>query len=84
VTRAVLALSASVAAVPPQVACQAAPATLKAAYLEPVSGSMATEVALQLFAQTDAEYMQLFTGVWRRGGVRRGWARATRRARQHG
>lgn len=45
------------------VAGQAAPATLKSAFLDPVSDSMSTEVAMQLFAKTDAEFMQMFTGV---------------------
>ena len=42
---------------------QAAPATLKSAFLDPVSDSMSTEVALQLFAKTDAEFMQMFAGM---------------------
>lgn len=46
-----------------QVAGQAAPATLKAAFLDPVADSMSTEVAMQLFAKTDAEFMQMFTGM---------------------
>jgi hypothetical protein len=46
-----------------QVAGQAAPATLKSAFLDPVADSMSTEVAMQLFAKTDAEFMQMFTGV---------------------
>jgi hypothetical protein len=46
-----------------QVAGQAAPATLKAAFLDPVADSMSTEVAMQLFAKTDAEFMQMFTGL---------------------
>lgn len=45
------------------VACQAAPTTLKAAFLDPVSDSMATEVALDLFAKSDADFMHMFTGV---------------------
>jgi hypothetical protein len=44
------------------VACQAAPTTLKAAFLDPMAGSLATEVSLELFAKADAEYMQMFTG----------------------
>lgn len=45
-----------------QVAGQAAPATLKAAFLDPVADSMSTEVAMQLFAKTDTDFMQMFTG----------------------
>jgi len=45
-----------------QVAGQAAPATLKAAFLDPVADSMSLEVSMQLFAKADAEFMQLFTG----------------------
>lgn len=44
------------------VACQAAPTTLKAAFLDPVADSMATEVALELFAKADADFMHMFTG----------------------
>jgi hypothetical protein len=45
------------------VACQAAPTTLKAAFLDPVeAGSMATEVALELFAKADADFLTMFTG----------------------
>jgi hypothetical protein len=45
------------------VACQAAPTTLKAAFLDPVeAGSMATEVALELFAKADVDFMTMFTG----------------------
>jgi hypothetical protein len=51
-----------------QVAGQAAPATLKAAFLDPVADSMASEVAMQLFAKTDVEFMQMFTGVCWAGG----------------
>lgn len=46
-----------------QVAGQAAPATLKSAFLDPVADSMSTEVAMQLFAKTDAEFMTMFTGI---------------------
>lgn len=45
------------------VAGQAAPATLKSAFLDPVSDCMSTEVAMQLFAKTDAEFMQMFTAA---------------------
>lgn len=41
---------------------QAAPTTLKAAFLDPVDESMSTEIALELFAKTDADYMHMFTG----------------------
>lgn len=44
------------------VACQAAPTTLKAAFLDPVADSLATEVSLELFAKADADFMQMFTG----------------------
>jgi len=46
------------------VAGQAAPTTLKAAFLEPLSSELATEVALELFAKTDTDYMSLFNGEW--------------------
>eukprot|EP00878_Enallax_costatus_P025746 GHUV01027572.1.p1 GENE.GHUV01027572.1~~GHUV01027572.1.p1 ORF type:complete len:414 (+),score=163.76 GHUV01027572.1:164-1405(+) len=45
------------------VACQAAPTTLKAAFLDPVEVNMSTEIALDLFAKTDAEYMHMFTAA---------------------
>ncbi|WIA29612.1 hypothetical protein OEZ86_012099 [Tetradesmus obliquus] len=46
------------------VACQAAPTTLKAAFLDPVeAGSMATEVALELFAKADADFLTLFSAA---------------------
>ncbi|KAF6257921.1 P-loop containing nucleoside triphosphate hydrolase protein [Scenedesmus sp. NREL 46B-D3] len=46
------------------VACQAAPTTLKAAFLDPVeAGSMTTEVALELFAKADADFLTMFTAA---------------------
>lgn len=45
------------------VACQAAPATLKAALLDPVREELATEVAVELFGRSDQDYMSLFTGA---------------------
>jgi hypothetical protein len=42
---------------------QAAPTTLKAAFLEPMAGALAGDVALGLFARSDADYMALFTGA---------------------
>lgn len=44
------------------VACQQAPTTLKAAFLDPVRENLATEVALEMFAKTDQEFMSMFTG----------------------
>ena len=41
------------------VAVQAAPVTLKAAFLEPVAG-LATQLFVHLFARTDAHLMNLF------------------------
>jgi hypothetical protein len=41
---------------------QAAPTTLKAAFLEPMCTDLATEVSLELFAKTDTEFMGMFTG----------------------
>jgi hypothetical protein len=46
------------------VAGQAAPTTLKAAFLEPMCGELSTEVALELFAKTDDQFMGMFTGGW--------------------
>lgn len=45
------------------VACQAAPATLKAAFLDPVREQLATEVAVDLFGRSDSDYMSMFTGA---------------------
>ena len=41
------------------VAVQAAPATLKAAFLEPAS-NLATQLFVHLFARTDSSFMNLF------------------------
>ena len=41
---------------------QAAPVTLKSAFLEPLSSDMPIQLALDLFAMTDSEFMQMFTG----------------------
>ncbi len=44
------------------VALQAAPATLKAAFLEPVAtGQQATDMSVHIFARTDANFMSWFT-----------------------
>eukprot|EP00877_Chromochloris_zofingiensis_P001237 jgi/Chrzof1/11113/Cz05g24080.t1 len=45
------------------VACQQAPTTLKAAFLDPVRENLATEVALEMFAKTDQEFMSMFTAA---------------------
>ncbi|KAI8477346.1 MAG: P-loop containing nucleoside triphosphate hydrolase protein [Monoraphidium minutum] len=45
------------------VAGQAAPTTLKAAFLEPMCDELATDVALDLFAKTDSEFMAMFTAA---------------------
>ena len=42
---------------------QAAPATLKAAFLEPMSSDLASSVMLELFARTDGDFMAMFTGA---------------------
>ena len=47
---------------PPHARTQAAPTTLKAAFLEPMGSDLATEVTLELFAKTDADFMGMFTG----------------------
>lgn len=41
---------------------QAAPATLKAAFLQPIQDGLATAVSTDLFAKTDADFMDLFVG----------------------
>ena len=43
------------------VAQESAPATLKAAFLEPVSRSLATNLSVHLFARTDQHFMSWFT-----------------------
>lgn len=54
------------------VAGQAAPATLKAAFLEPLgAGALGAELAVELCGRADDGFMQLFTGG--RGGRWRGW-----------
>ena len=40
---------------------ESAPATLKTAFLEPVSRSLATDLSLHLFARTDQHFMSWFT-----------------------
>ena len=42
---------------------QAAPATLKAAFLQPIMDNLTTAVATDLFAKTDSEFMDLFVGA---------------------
>ena len=49
------------AAIRQSVAVQAAPATLKAAFLEPVGRDLATHLGVHLFARTDAHFMGWFT-----------------------
>lgn len=44
------------------VAVQAAPTTLKAAFLDPITEDLATDVALELFARSDQDYLAMFTG----------------------
>ena len=46
------------------VACQAAPATLKSAFLEPLSIQLAAELSVEMFGRTDEDFMALFTGTW--------------------
>jgi hypothetical protein len=43
------------------VAQESAPATLKAAFLEPVLRSLATDLSVHLFARTDQQFMSWFT-----------------------
>jgi hypothetical protein len=40
---------------------ESAPATLKTAFLEPVSRSLATDLSVHLFARTDQHFMSWFT-----------------------
>lgn len=42
------------------VAAEEAPATLKAAFLEPISRRLATDLSVHLFARTDAHFMTWF------------------------
>ena len=55
------------------VACRAAPATLKSAFLEPLSKQLAAELSVSLLGRNDDDFMSLFTGRcgvgWRWGGV---------------
>lgn len=44
------------------VACQAAPATLKSAFLEPIAGQLAAELSVEMFGRKDEDFMGLFTG----------------------
>lgn len=44
------------------VAGQAVPATLKSAFLEPVSGRLPSELSVEMFGRTDADFMAMFTG----------------------
>ena len=43
-------------------ALQAAPTILKSTFLEPISGGLASELSLGLFACTDKDFMQMFAG----------------------
>ena len=45
------------------VVSQSAPATLKSAFLDPVSERLATELATELFARKDEDFMAMFTGA---------------------
>lgn len=45
------------------VACQNAPATLKNAFLDPMADQLATDVSIELFAKSDAEFMTMFTAA---------------------
>lgn len=42
---------------------RAAPATLKAAFLEPLARDLPAELAIHMFARTDADFMGLFVGA---------------------
>eukprot|EP00983_Pelagomonas_calceolata_P070156 1150672-Pelagomonas_calceolata.AAC.7 len=44
------------------VAQQSAPTTLKSAFLDPLKTRLGLEVALEIFARTDADFMAMFTG----------------------
>lgn len=41
---------------------KAVPATLKSAFLDPIRLDMTTQVAIELFAQTDNDFMHMFRG----------------------
>lgn len=45
------------------VAQQSAPTTLKSAFLDPLKTRLSLEVALDMFARTDADFMSMFTGA---------------------
>lgn len=47
------------------VAARAAPATLKAAFLEPLARDLPAELAVHVFARADADFMGLFVGAGR-------------------
>ena len=44
-------------------AARAAPATLKAAFLEPLARDLPAELAVHVFARADADFMGLFVGA---------------------
>ena len=44
------------------VTCQAAPSSLKSAFLEPLSAKLASQISIDLLACTDQEFMGMFTG----------------------
>lgn len=50
------------------VACQAAPSTLQAVFLEPVAGQLAAELSVEMFGRADDDFMALFTGAQGLGG----------------
>lgn len=59
---------------------QAAPATLKAAFLEPLgAGALGAELTVELCGRADEGFMQLFTGG-RAGGWRGEWVVQSRRS----
>jgi hypothetical protein len=45
------------------VAYQATPATLKAAFLDPIHRDLATDVNLDIFARNDSDFMVMFNGA---------------------
>ncbi|KAL4853400.1 Dynamin-related protein 5A [Chlorella vulgaris] len=45
------------------VACQAVPATLKSAFLEPVGSQLAAELSVEMVGRTDENFMALFTAA---------------------
>ena len=44
------------------VACQAVPATLRSAFLEPVGEQLSTQLSVEVLGRTDEAFMGLFTG----------------------